>query len=228
MKEDYFGEGCLEEQAREFLEPVLSCRERKSWRLEPATAALLILDMQKYFLWPKSHAHVPSAPAIVPHIMSLRNAFESHHLPVIRTRHLNDPNESGSMGTWWREVITMTNPLSALIPEFLGGEGQIITKTQYDAFFNTSLDRDLKRAGVKQVVIAGVMTHLCCETTARSAFVRGYEVFFTVDGTATYNRDFHRSSLLNLAHGFAIPMLTSEVLQQLEMYRLEDAPTQCE
>ncbi len=79
MKEDYFGEGRLDEQAREFLEPLLPWRERKSWRLAPATAALLILDMQKYFLWPKSHAHVPSAQAIVPHVMALRNAFETHH-----------------------------------------------------------------------------------------------------------------------------------------------------
>jgi isochorismate hydrolase len=59
------------------------------------------------------------------------------------------------------------------------------------------------------------MAHLCCETTARSAFVRGFEVFFVVDATATYNRQFHQSTLINLAHGFAIPVLTQEVLDAL-------------
>ena len=56
------------------------------------------------------------------------------------------------------------------------------------------------------------MTHLCCETTARSAFVHGYEVFFLVDGTATYNQDFHRASLMNLAHGVAVLSLAGHFL----------------
>jgi isochorismate hydrolase len=56
------------------------------------------------------------------------------------------------------------------------------------------------------------MTHLCCETTARSAFMRGFEVFFTIDGTATYNEEHHWAALLNLAHGFATPVLVDEVV----------------
>jgi isochorismate hydrolase len=56
------------------------------------------------------------------------------------------------------------------------------------------------------------MTHLCCETTARSAFMHGFETFFTVDGTATYNEAFHRAALLNLSHGFALPLTVDEVL----------------
>jgi len=66
------------------------------------------------------------------------------------------------------------------------------------------------------VVICGVMTHLCCETTARSAFMRGFEVFFTVDGTATYTEAFHRASLLNLSHGFAVPVLVENILEKLD------------
>jgi isochorismate hydrolase len=56
------------------------------------------------------------------------------------------------------------------------------------------------------------MTHLCCETTARSAFIQGYVVFFVVDGTATYTESFHRGSLLSLSHGFAVPILVDEIL----------------
>jgi len=51
--------------------------------------------------------------------------------------------------------------------------------------------------------------------TARSAFMRGFEVFFTIDGTATYNEGFHQATLLNLAHGFAKPVLVSELLARL-------------
>ena len=93
--------------------------------------------------------------------------------------------------------------------------GVLIQKTQYDAFYNTKLDEALKERGITHTVICGVMTHLCCETTARSAFVRGYEVWFTVDGTATYNRDFHMGTLRSLAHGFVTPVLVGEVVEAL-------------
>ena len=59
------------------------------------------------------------------------------------------------------------------------------------------------------------MTHLCCETTARSAFVRGFDVFFLVDGTATYNIEFHMSSLLTLTHGFVHPVRFQEILDKM-------------
>ncbi len=78
----------------------------------------------------------------------------------------------------------------------------------------TSLEQELRSRGVEQVVVTGVMTHLCCETTARTAFVRGFEVFFCVDGTATYTEAFQRASLLNLAHGFALPVLCEEIAFQ--------------
>ncbi|MCL0073039.1 isochorismatase family protein, partial [Dehalococcoidia bacterium] len=103
------------------------------------------------------------------------------------------------------------------IPEFDLSQGVVIEKSQYDAFYETPLDEMLREKGVTQIVICGVMSHLCCETTARSAFVRGFEVFFTVDGTATYTEAFHRATLLNLAHGFAVPVLTHEILDKLPL-----------
>ncbi|MEW6239950.1 MAG: isochorismatase family protein, partial [Chloroflexota bacterium] len=76
-------------------------------------------------------------------------------------------------------------------------------------------EQTLRDLEVEQVVITGVMTHLCCETTARAAFVRGFDVFYVVDGTATYTEAFHRASLLNLAHGFAVPVLAEEILEDV-------------
>ena len=81
--------------------------------------------------------------------------------------------------------------------------GNQIIKNQYDAFYKTKLDQILKNIKIEQIVITGVITHLCCETTARSAFVHGYKVFFPIDGSATYNEDIHIASLINLGHGFA-------------------------
>lgn len=51
--------------------------------------------------------------------------------------------------------------------------------------------------------MTGVMTNLCCETTAREAFVKGFRVFFSTDATATLDLELHEATLKNLAYGFA-------------------------
>ena len=168
--------------------------------------------MQDYFLEESSHAYIPSAPAIVPGLDALINAFSYAGLPVIFTRHLNSPEDAAMMGVWWRDMILAEDPLSQVTQEFDLTAGARVEKSQYDAFYGTSLEKLLRDAGVEQLVICGVMTHLCCETSARSAFVRGFKVLFPVDGTATYNEDFHEATLLNLAHGFVIPVLVGELL----------------
>lgn len=209
-KTPYFTADSLHERSREMLGQVEALRARHQLRLFPYRSALLILDMQRYFLDESSHAHVPSARAIVPGIARLAEAYSKRGLPIVLTRHVNSESDAGMMAQWWRDLIRADSPLSEIIPE-VQGFGTVIEKSQYDAFYGTQLEDTLHRQGVKQLIICGVMTHLCCETTARSAFVRGFEVFFTVDGTAAYNEAFHRATLLNLSHGFAVPVLIDEV-----------------
>ncbi len=91
---------------------------------------------------------------------------------------------------------------------------EVLIKSQYDAFYHSELTAVLNTYGIDQLVIGGVMTHLCCETSARAAFVRGFEVFFLVDGTATYNREYHQASLQNLAHGFAVLTMTEDLQKE--------------
>ena len=148
-------------------------------------------------------------------MQALAEAWTKRSLPVIYTRHLNTVENAAGMAGWWRELLDEQNSLSAINPAFDTSTGEVIHKSQYDAFYNTPLEARLRALGKRQVVICGVMTHLCCETTARSAFMRGFEVFFPVDGTATYNEAFHRAALLNLAHGFATLTMVSNLLSAL-------------
>lgn len=171
--------------------------------------------MQKYFFEPSSHAFIPSAPTILPGVQRLIDAFARLERPIVFSQHTNTPQDAGMMAAWWRDLILADDPMSELLEALDTSTGEILRKSQYDAFFNTGLEESLKRRGVTQIVICGVMTHLCCETTARSAFMRGFGVFFTVDGTATYNRDFHTATLMNLSHGVAVPVLVQQVLAAL-------------
>ena len=189
--------------------------------LQVDRSALLVLDMQRYFLEPDSHAYVPSARATLPNILAMVDAFASKARPVIFTRHLNTPQDAAMMSEWWRDMITGDSDLSEITGVLDTSKGGVLEKSQYDAFYNTTLEEMLQREGVTQLVISGVLTHLCCETTARSAFVRGFEVFFTVDGTATYNQEFHMASLQNLSHGFATPVLVRAVLASIASEGME-------
>jgi isochorismate hydrolase len=149
-------------------------------------------------------------------VQRLIEAFARLDRPVIFSQHTNSPEDAGRMAIWWRELISQDIPLGELLDELDLSRGAVLRKSQYDAFFKTDLERQLRDLGVDQVVICGVMTHLCCETTARSAFMRSFAVFFTVDGTATYNRDFHMATLLNLSHGVASPVLVEKVVDVLQ------------
>jgi len=214
MKEKYYTNKNIDIQAQKFLDEVKYLRDWHDWKLKKK-AALLVIDMQKYFLDESSHACISSAPAIVKNVKQLQDAFLSHDLPVVQTRHLNNDQNAGQLLNWWGEVIREENPLSEIIDDLRDDRVDIIKKSQYDAFLNTDLETILKDKGISQLAVTGVMTHLCCESTARAAFMRGFEVLFTINGTATHHEDFHRATLMNLAHGFAIPLLTSELLTEL-------------
>ncbi len=214
-KERYFAPDSIEERSRNMLGDVEGLRQKHLLKLSGEHSALLVLDMQRYFLDQTSHAFVPSAAAIVPGIANLIEAYSQKGLPVIFTRHLNSDADAGMMSIWWRDLIKPGNPISEIIPELDTSQGIILKKSQYDAFHGTDLEGSLREKGITKIVICGVMTHLCCETTARSGFVRGFEVFLAIDGTATYSEPFHRATLWNAAHGFAMPMLIDEIIDSL-------------
>ncbi len=216
MKIEYFTPTTIAEKSKQLLDTLPTKRSLEGSGFDPTQAALIVLDMQKYFLDPGSHAYVPSAAAILPGIQSLIQAFRKQNLPIILTRHLNTHENAGQMANWWADLIREQDPASQLIPELDQLQAIRIEKSQYDAFLDTNLNRHLNELNIAQVVIAGVLTHLCCETTARSAFMHGYKVYFLVDGTATYYEDFHRASLLNLSHGFAVPVLTRDIQIAME------------
>lgn len=211
MKESYWAPETRVSTADGMLAELFPDGQKRAKEFKPEISALLALDLQQYFLDPASHAFVPAGPVILPAIMKLAARFAASRRPVIYSQHIDDRENAGGMAAWWRDLITRDHPLHSLSPTLDLTAGEIMPKPQYDAFYQTSLEQQLRDAGVRQVVIGGLMTHLCCETTARSAFVRGFDVFFLVDGTATYRREFHMASLRNLGHGFATLVTTDQV-----------------
>ncbi len=218
-KENYISEENLPVKSKEWLNAISHyARNRAKYKFLPSHSALLVIDMQEYFLNEESHAFIASSKAILPNIKLLLSTYRKHELPVFFTRHsLKEDEHPGIMEKWWGDVIKEESVLSEIVPSLSPSSSEtVIRKTRYSAFQGTELENFLKQRSVKSLVITGVMTHLCCESTAREGFMKDYEVFFVVDGTATQNEELHLSSLRTLSHGFSIPITTEELLTEFE------------
>jgi len=198
----------------ELVRPYTNRHRSSQFPFRAEHSALLVIDMQRYFLDRQSHAYLPMADGAVENVRRLVDAYRKSGLPVVFTRHAYAADEPpGIMARWWGDVLKEDDPmseiessLSPLPTEF------VVRKTKYNAFADTELDQELRAREVKRVAVTGVMTHLCCESTAREAFMRDYEVYFVIDGTASKDEALHTSSLRTLTDGFAIPVTTKEVL----------------
>lgn len=215
-KETYFTGDTEETSALDFLSKIESVRNKHLFSPNTERIAFLIMDMQDFFFKKDSHAFIPSALPIINRIIRIKERCRELNIPVIYTRHINSTEDAGQMSRWWSDILTRENEMSLIIKELYEPGNIIVEKSQYNAFFNTDLESILRDKNISQIIISGVMTHLCCETTAREAYVRGFDVYFGIDFTATYNSEFHRSTLVNLSHGFAVPVLTGEMIKMLE------------
>lgn len=216
MIEQYFTPESIHTLSSQWLDLYARPERLDSQPFDLDRAALLVLDMQDYFLNPASHAYIPSGKAILPGINQVISFFRTNKRPIFATKHVNSKNDAGMMAAWWSEIMEENHQLIGLHPDLDLKEEEIIYKTQYDAFYQSELSALLDTSQIDQLVIGGVMTHLCCETTARAAFVQGYEVYFLVDGTATYNQKFHEATLQNLAHGFAVLISVEDLVEGLK------------
>jgi nicotinamidase-related amidase len=186
--------------------------------LERGRSALLVVDMQRFFLDPESPTFTCGGAAVLPTVKRLVGAFRKALRPVVFTRHVHHPDglDGGIMDWWWEGKCLEGSPESEIHPELapLPGE-KVVCKHRYSAFYNTDLETVLRCLRVEDLVVSGVMTNLCCESTARDAYYRDYRVFFLADGTAAINEEMHVASLMNLAYGFAFVTTAESVEAQV-------------
>lgn len=216
MKNQYFDKRNVSQRTKEMMKKLKKSHGSRIGYEINAKTALIVTDMQNYFLKKKSHAFVPSVKAIIAKIKKLSDLFLEKKLTVIYTRHTNNVENSEQMSEWWRDVIREESWESRIGDCFNYEDAIVVEKHQYDAFYGTELKDVLRERGIEQLIITGVLTHLCCETTARSGFVNGYKVLFPVNGSATYNIKYHKSTLRNLAHGFAVPVTMEELIKKVK------------
>ncbi len=190
--------------------------------LNPAKSALLVIDMQEFFLDPQSPSFTCGGLAILPVLQRLIGVFREAGRPVIYTRHVHHPDhlDSGIMGWWWQGMCIEGSPESEIHRDLAPRPSEkVVLKHRYSGFYNTDLETVLRCLKIEDLVIAGIMTNMCCESTARDAYFRDYRVFFLADGTGSITEEMQVASLLNLAFGFAHVTTADSIAEALTQSR---------
>lgn len=165
-------------------------------------SALLVVDVQKYFTDVNSRAYLPAAKEALPNIVQAIGVYRALGLPVVFTKHI-DRDELSPMLRFWRGGIQDESIYAGLDDSLNHKDEVALEKPSYDAFYNTDLNCILADLNINHLCICGAVAHLCVESTARSAFVHGYDCSILADCVADYNYEFHYGTVRSLAHGFA-------------------------
>jgi ureidoacrylate peracid hydrolase len=106
----------------------------------------------------------------------------------------------------------------AVIDELAPGpDDLVVDKYGYGAFHGTELDERLREAGIRSLVVAGTVTQICVEETAREAFHHGYRTTVVADAVSSYVPDLHDATLKNFALKFGWVADTDTVLSWLPL-----------
>ncbi len=188
-------------------------------KLDPKTTALVLIDLQKGILPFAGGPH--SAQQVLDNATGLATRFRQLGAPVVMVRvgwsdtfaealkqevdvPANMP-EGGLPAVWWEfpEQLAVTD-----------GDIQVV-KRQWGAFYGTDLDLQLRRRGIKTIVLAGISTNIGVESTARNAWEHGYELVIAEDACSAHNDEHHQSSVKNIFPRISRVRSTTEVLAAL-------------
>ena len=198
--------------------------------IDPRKTALVVVDMQNYFVKPGHQSEIPGARAIVPNINRLAVELRSRGGHVVWVRNgTNDTRESWSN---YHNYLQSPDRAERRLKSMDTGEDGYeywhlndirpedaqITKKRYSAFIqgSSNIERHLRDRSIDTVLIAGTATNVCCESTARDAMMLNFKVIMVADGLATHTDDEHNATLSNFYGQFGDVQTVDEVLQSLE------------
>lgn len=194
-------------------------------RVDPATTRFLVIDVQNDFCaeggWFDKHGNDlgPIHEAVdrlvgfidvarqagIPPIF-IRAIYDEIYLsPPMLERHARTGMGTAhcQTGTWGAEFFRVAPREDELV----------LTKHRYSAFKDTELDALLRAQRVENLILAGITSNVCVESTARDAYMIDYHVVFLSDASATYKAEAHEATLANIRRAFGIVASTDEVTE---------------
>lgn len=192
------------------------------WPFDKERAALLVIDMQRDFVDEGAVMEVAMARQRVPVMLQVIELCRGAGIPVIYTQHvLSDRFDISPLETAYQPRLKTTGMREGsagteIVAEIAPLPGDVVIKKhRYDAFHNTQLEtvlRNIRGAGrVDTVIIVGTVTSICCESTARSAFMRDHKVVFVSDANGGLDEASHEATLSIIGKVFGRVMTAAEL-----------------
>lgn len=210
-------------------EPLRTLEEK----VNPKHSALICVDMQNEFCEAtggsaSEGSDISMIREMAPRLTSFIGAARALSLPVIFIRSVYDTEDGRYLSDAWIERRTShKGPKSEYIPfcvegswgwEFVKGvkprnDELVVTKHRYSAFFDTELDLVLRSRGIRTIIVTGVTTNCCVDSTTRDGFMKDYYVVLVSDCVAAFSQRAHAAALENLGRLFGQVASSAEVLK---------------
>ena len=199
-------------------------------QLDASHTALLAIDLQNLFVAPGAPLEIPLARAIVPRVNEMAAALRERGGLVVWVMNAFDAETARTWTRYFENVnasdlshrilggLSPGDPMQALWPDCdARPEDMHSAKDRYSAFHSprSRLDTMLRARGIDTVLIAGTLTNICCETTARDAMQLDYKVVMLSDGCATRTDAEHNSTLVSIMSNFGDVSTVRDVIKRL-------------
>lgn len=194
-------------------------------RWDPRWSCLLVVDVQNDFVSQKGSCaqrgdNVNAAEAMVPKLVCFIEEARRVSLPIVYVKSIHSEwtdapswvyrkSQEKTLntcreGSWGAEFYDGISPLP---------EERVVIKHRYSAFINTDLNTVLKAKDIQSVLVTGVATNVCVETTARDAYMFDYYVTMVEDCAAAYDPKLHETTLENIRRHFGLVASSEEIIQ---------------
>ena len=198
-------------------------QNRVNWRVDPARAALLVHDMQRYFVrafeLERDGQPLPDAQIniAIANIRRLLDAAHAANIPVYYTAQppRQNPADRRLLTDFWGDGL-QDDENARILDELAPTEADtVLTKWRYSAFVRSPLEEQLKDLGRDQLIIGGIYAHIGCLTTALEAFMRDIQPFMVADALADFTEKEHRMACEYASGRCARVLNTAEVLEHI-------------
>ncbi|MCC4264140.1 isochorismatase family protein [Oceanimonas baumannii] len=192
-------------------------KARAPWQPEAHRLALLVHDMQRYFLRPFNAGSAPLAPAIA-NIAALIAHCRARNIPVFYTAQKGNQQrcDRGLQADLWGPGMSRDPEHEDIIEELAPrAEDHVLVKHRYSAFQRSNLETLMRVRGRDQLLVTGVYAHIGCTATLAEAFQLDIEPFIAADAVADFSRDDQLSALHWIARTCGVPMTTEQLLKAL-------------
>jgi nicotinamidase-related amidase len=186
-------------------------------KLDRATTALVLIDLQQGIL---AYAKAPyDGAAVLANAAPLAAAFRAARAPVVLVK----VGFSADGGDALKAVVDAPNPVGAPPANWMADSAELppqpgdihIVKRQWGAFHGTELDLQLRRRGIRTIVLAGIATSIGVESTGRFAWELGYDIVFVEDATSGPDAAMHANSFEKVFPRLGRVRRTADVLAAL-------------